>query len=137
MIVRFTTPSRVLGAWRADKLVAEGEHGSFCLKPRHIDWVGILGVGISEIELTPDDNDDSPREIFVAHDSGVLVKRADEVLVSVRRGIVSADLDELHETVEKVFRHVDSQEQRARAAAGKLEVGFVRRFLELEESTGG
>lgn len=143
MKVRFTTPSVLLGQWDAAKLIAEGERGSFCIKPRHIDWVGVLGVGISEVTLTTDkaDKDDEgvlePVEVFVAHDSGILVKRGDEVMVSVRRGIVSSDLAELEETVETVFRRLDSQERRARAAAGKLEVGFVRRFLALKESSGG
>jgi len=129
--VSATLPSRVLGEWSAVKVVAEGERGSFCLKPRHVDWVGVLGIGITEITL------EGGEEVFMAHDSGILVKRGDEVKISVRRGLVSDELDLLEETVDEVFRHVDEQEAVARSAASKLEVGFVRRFLKLKEGLRG
>jgi len=131
MTVHVALPSKVLGEWRATHLRADAAHGSFGMGPRHIDFVAVLEPGILELAL----EDGSER--YIAVDTGVLVKRQHEVFVSTRRALESADLGELRTTIEQVFRRQDEGELRARAAASKLEVGFVRRLLELEEGARG
>lgn len=127
MLVRVTLPSRQLGSYAATKLVARGASGSFCILPRHVDWLAILQPGIIAIQL------ENGTQTFVATDSGVLVKRAGIVDISVRRAMEGRDLAEIRDRVEDLFRERDEQDLEARSAATKLEVGFVRRFLELQE----
>lgn len=139
MKLEIVIPTRRLGEWRVRKIVADGVTGSFCLLPRHIDWVAVLKPGILIVELCVDEagDDEEPRELFAATDSGVLVKRDRAVQISVRRAVVSEDLESLRETVRARFHQRDELEVRARSAASKLEVGFVRRFMELEEGLIG
>lgn len=126
MTVRVALPSRMLGTWRAVSFRGDGAHGSFGLLPRHTDFVVVLEPGLVEMRL------EDGRETYLAVDAGVLVKRGRDVFVSTRRGVESADLDELRLTVREVFRKQDAGELRARSAASKLEVSFVRRMLDLE-----
>jgi F-type H+-transporting ATPase subunit epsilon len=138
MRLYITIPSQRLGDWKVRKIVAQGVAGSFCLLPRHIDYVSVLQPGILTMELQPEDETDREVvELFAATDSGVLVKRDRDVHVSVRRAVVSEDLESLRRTVREVFQERDELEIRARSAASKLEVGFVRRFMELEEGLVG
>lgn len=138
MKLEITIPTRRLGEWQARKIVAEGVTGSFCLLPRHIDWVAVLRPGILSLELDVDEEaEEAPGELFAATDSGVLVKRDRVVWVSVRRAVISEDLESLRQMVREQFHERDELEVRARSAASKLEVGFVRRFMELEEGLVG
>jgi F-type H+-transporting ATPase subunit epsilon len=131
MTVRVALPSRVLGSWEVTSLRGEGAHGSFGMRPRHVDYVVVLEPGIMELTLA------DGTERFLALDTGVLVKQGKMVFVSTRRAVESANLDELQQTVREVFVKRTEGELRARAAASKLEVGFVRRLLEIGESTRG
>lgn len=131
MTVRIALPSRPLGVWQATHFRADAAHGSFAMGPRHIDYVAVLEPGIVELVL----EDESER--YIAVDTGIVVKREREVLVSTRRALESHDLVELRAAVREVFRKRDESELRARAATSKLEVGFVRRLYELEESRHG
>jgi F-type H+-transporting ATPase subunit epsilon len=140
MTLYITVPSHRLGEWTVSKVVARGVAGSFCMLPRHIDFVSVLQTGILTMELVDEEEDGSegdPKELFAATDSGVLVKRGQDVYVSVRRAVVSRDLEQLRDTVREEFAQRDELEVRARSAASKLEVGFVRRFMELEEGLHG
>jgi F-type H+-transporting ATPase subunit epsilon len=114
-----------------DKVIAEAEDGSFCLLPRHVDFVAALVPGILYAHtLTGED-------LHLATDEGVLVKCGREVRVSVRDAVLGPGLAGLAETVERRFRVRDEQERRARSAVARLEVGVVRRFLGLGEARHG
>lgn len=127
MYLKLLTPTEVLVDQPVAKLNAEGSDGSFCLLPRHRDWVATLVPGIVGF-ATLDGG-----ETFVAVDRGVLVKCGDEVLISVRRAVRDGDLATLREVVETRFRRYDDQEKAARGAIARLEAGVIRRFLELQE----
>lgn len=109
------------------KVVAEGEHGNFCLLPQHIDFLAVLVPGLLAFE------DEAGKEQFAAVDEGVLVKRGDEVLVSTRQATRGTDLDELRSTVREEFAKLDDRERAAQAATAKLEASFLRAYLELAE----
>ncbi|MCF8033437.1 MAG: F0F1 ATP synthase subunit epsilon [Desulfarculaceae bacterium] len=127
MKLKVLLPNQVLVDEEAAKVVAEAENGSFCLLPRHVDFVAALAPGILSFV--------DPRgvEVFLALDEGVLVKQGAEVLVSTRRGVRGGQLGELRRLVSRQFRELDQQEVKARSAMAKIEAGFVRRFLELQE----
>ena len=76
MKLKVYTPSDIFLNREVKKVVAESPAGSFCILPRHIDYVTALTTGILSY-LTPEDE-----ERFLAIDKGVLVKLADEVRVA-------------------------------------------------------
>ncbi|MFH2125520.1 MAG: F0F1 ATP synthase subunit epsilon [Pseudomonadota bacterium] len=128
MKLKVLLPDQVLMDQEVAKVVAEGENGSFCLLPRHVDFVAALSPGILSFV------DQRGQEQFLALDEGVLVKQGQEVLVSTRRGVRGGKLGELRHLVDEQFRELDEYEIKARTAMAKIEAGFVRRFLELQET---
>ena len=104
------------------RIVAETCEGSFGLLPNRLDCVAALAPGILTYETEADG------EVFVAVDEGVLVKTGPDVLVSVRRALMGANLEELRESVEKEFLTLDADEQSVRSLMTKLETGFLSRL---------
>ncbi|OEU53411.1 MAG: F0F1 ATP synthase subunit epsilon [Desulfobacterales bacterium S3730MH5] len=127
MKLKVLVPSEVLIDEEVTKVVAEAENGSFCLLPRHIDFVAALVPGLLSFESG------KGREEFIALDRGILIKCDQEVLVSTRNAVRGPDLGTLKQTVEESFRVLDDREKMARSAFAKLEANFVRRFMELEK----
>jgi F-type H+-transporting ATPase subunit epsilon len=123
MTVKVILPSGVLLEQEAVKVVAEAQNGSFCLLPRHVDFVAALVPGI--LALTSQDGE----ETFLAVDEGVLVKRGPEVLVSTWNAL-QGKLGELRQAVLAQFRALGEQEQKARLALDRLEASLVRQILE-------
>jgi F-type H+-transporting ATPase subunit epsilon len=107
------------------KIIAEAENGSFCLLPRHVDFVAALVPGLLFFVST------DGQEVFLAIDEGVLVKCGREVLVSTRNAVPGTDLAKLAEAVEQQFRHLDDREKAARSALARLESSVIRRFVDL------
>ncbi len=115
-------PARILVDAEVEKVIAEAENGSFCLLPRHVDFVAALVPGLLTYESM------EGKEVVLAVDAGVLVKCGQEVKVSTRQGVVGPDLGKLRRMVEESFKVLDDKEKMARAAAARIEAGFVRRF---------
>lgn len=127
MRLRVLIPNEVLADEPVVKVVAEAADGSFCLLPRHLDWVAPLVAGI--LAFVPEGTDS---EVFLAVDEGVLVKCGDEVLISCLDGVKGPELKQLHRVVDERFRVLDDQERQSRNAVAKLEAGFIRRFLDIQ-----
>jgi F-type H+-transporting ATPase subunit epsilon len=121
-------PTEILVDEEVAKVVAEAQNGSFCLLPRHIDFVAALVPGLLSFVNTSDG-----AEEFLAVDEGLLVKCGPQVLVSTRQAVRGGELGLLRETVEKTFKVLTDQEKRARTALANLEANFIRRFIKLEE----
>jgi F-type H+-transporting ATPase subunit epsilon len=113
------------------KVIAEAANGSFCLLPRHIDFVAALVPGILSF-----DNADG-LENFVVIDQGTLVKCGKQVLVSTLNAVRGTDLEQLQAIVEQRFLQLDEHERVARTALARLEAGTIRGFIELEELRHG
>ena len=125
MKLKVLLPTKILLEEEVSKITAEAENGSFCLLPRHIDFVTALVPGILIFVSVRGE------EKFLAVDEGILVKSGVQVLVSTRHAVQSSDLGLLQETVEKQFRVLNEREKVTRSALAKLEVNIVRQFLEL------
>jgi F-type H+-transporting ATPase subunit epsilon len=128
MRLKVLLPTEVLVDEEVVKVIAEAENGSFCLLPRHIDFVAALVPGL--LAFVPAENG---AEEFVAVDEGILVKCGPEVMVSTRQAVRGPELGRLKATVEQTFKVRTDQEKRARSALANLEANFIRRFLKLEE----
>lgn len=127
MRLKVLLPTEILIDEAAKKIVAEAENGSFCLLPRHIDFVAALVPGLLSFVSSED------QEKFLAVDEGILVKCGPQVTVSTRNAVVGADLGTLRQTVEQQFQVLDERERMARSAVVKLEADFVRRFIDMEK----
>jgi F-type H+-transporting ATPase subunit epsilon len=124
--LKILLPGRTLVDQDVLQVTAEAQNGSFCLLPRHVDFVAALVPGL--LSFKPDDTE----EVFFAVDSGVLVKCVAEVLISVGNAVKGSELGKLRETVEQQYRALDEREQKVLNAMTKIEAGFVRRFLEIQ-----
>jgi F-type H+-transporting ATPase subunit epsilon len=125
-------PNEVYVDEAVSSVTAEAENGSFCLLPRHIDFVAALVPGLLLFVSAA-----TSREEFLAVDEGVLVKCGPDVMVSTRHAVLGQDLGTLKQTVDERFRVLDERERLARSAVVRLEADLVRRFVEMEKQYRG
>lgn len=123
MRLKIFLPSNVFMDEEVDRVVGEGHEGSFCLLPRHIDYVTALVPGILTYQTA------EAEKHFLAVDTGTLVKKGNQVLVSTRLAVGGA-LGELQKEVKKMVSVVDEREKMTRSACARLEADLVRRFVE-------
>jgi F-type H+-transporting ATPase subunit epsilon len=124
MHLKILLPERILIDQPIRKVSAEAQNGSFTLLPRHIDFATALVPGL--LSFVPEEGE----EVFLAIDTGILVKKEEKVFVSTNNGIVGDDLASLHTTVEQKFRSLEGREKRARNALVRLETEFIRYLME-------
>jgi F-type H+-transporting ATPase subunit epsilon len=125
MNLKVLLPSEVFLNAEVTKVVAEAENGFFCLMPQHVDFTAALVPSV--FSYTAQDGGEN----YLAVDVGTLVKRGSDILVSTRNAFQSAELGHLKEVVIRQFEEIDEREKKARAAAAKLEIDLLRRFMEL------
>ena len=125
MKLKILLPTEIFVDQEVTKVTADGENGSFCLLPRHIDFVSALVPGLLSFE-TPEGE-----ERFLGVDEGILVKAGPEVLVSTRRAVRAPELGTLWQKIEEEFLSLDDREKKARSAVARLEADLIRRFMEL------
>ncbi len=125
MNLKVLLPTQILLEEAVSKITAEAKNGSFCLLPRHIDFVTALVPGILSFVTT------SGQERFLAVDEGILVKCGPQVRVSTQHAVQGADLGTLQHTIEKQFRVLDDREKLTRSMLAKLEANLIRRFMDL------
>jgi F-type H+-transporting ATPase subunit epsilon len=123
MKLKVILPMRIFLDQEVTKVTAEAANGSFCLLPKHIDFVAALVPGIISFES-------EKGEEYLAVDEGVLVKRASEVMVSTRRAVRSKDLGEMLQIVKQEFRTLDEREKKTRSILAKLEADFAKSLFE-------
>ena len=131
MRLRVLLPSEVLVDEAVVKVIAEAENGSFCLLPRHIDFVAALVPSV--LCFCSREGEES----YAAVDEGVLVKCGRDVSVSTLNGVRGADLDGLRILVDDRYLELDEHERKARTALARLEAGTLRRFRDLQEESHG
>jgi len=129
MRLKVLLPTEVLVDETVKKVAAEAANGSFCLLPRHIDFVTALVPGLLSFESGGEEGE----EVFLAVAEGVLVKSGQEVLVSVRNAVRGGEMGELRRIINEKFKVLDEKEKTARTAMARIEAGFVRRFLEVQK----
>lgn len=135
-----TTPDETVVDREVTKVVADAENGSFGLLPRHVDFVAALVPGLLSFVESPEESTGdrtSGREVLLAVDAGILVKQGREVRVAALRAVVGDRLGDLNRRVARATLALEQDEQRARSSVARLEAGFVRRMMEVQERGGG
>lgn len=126
MHLEIMTPEKKVVTESAEKIIAEAQNGSFCLKPRHIDFVTELVPSILMYWVMGE-------EFLLALDGGILVKQANQVKVSVRHAVIGDQLHELEIVVNKEFQKIDQKERDTQMALDHLQADFIKRFIELQK----
>ena len=140
MRLKVLVPTGVVLDEEVTKVVAEAASGSFCLLPRHIDFLAALVPGLlaftaqSRAGAGEGDGAGEGEEQFLAIGQGLLVKREQEILVTTGQAVLGGDLGQLRKTVVEEFATLDERQHACQSAIAKLEANFLRRFLELQES---
>lgn len=124
-------PTEVLIDEAVLKVIAHGENGSFCLLPRHIDFVSALVPSVLYF------NDQDNVEKYAAIDQGILVKSGHKVQISTFNGVCGTALEQLHKLIDERFLELDEHERKTRTALARLEAGALRGFRELQERARG
>lgn len=124
------TPEQILVDTYVTKIVADGRHGSFGLKPLHIDYTAALNPGLL-LYYTLDE-----KENILAIGEGILVKCNDEVLISTLQAIEGTDLNRLEEEIRLKYRSREEKEEATHRALRRLEADLMWHLIELEKSTG-
>lgn len=127
MQLQLSVPTSVLLDQEVVKISAEAVNGSFCILPRHTDFLTALVPGIMIF------NEPDGRELYFANDHGLLVKRGNEVVISTRRAIQGSNLDSLRQTVHEVFERLSEADRTCQSAVAGLEASFLRKFLEMQK----
>ncbi len=127
MKLKVLIPSSVVVDTEVTKVTAEAANGSFCLLPKHVDFVAGLVPGILQYET------EAGEEKFLGASEGVLVKAGSEVLVSTGNAVDGPDLGTLTDRIREELAVLDQREKKARVAASKLEASLVRRFMETQK----
>lgn len=124
--LKIIKPENILVDEEVDKVIAEGLDGSFCLKPRHIDFVSALKPGILIYES-------GEEEHYMAIDEGILVKCGCDVMVSVLNGITASNLAELDKTVRDVFYKSEELNKATEFAMKSMEAELLLHFFEINK----
>jgi len=124
-------PTGTLVDQEVAKVTAEAENGSFCLLPRHIDFLTVLSPGLLSFETG------AGEEEFLAVDEGILVKCGSEVKVSTRDAVRGVPLGQLRQAVKERFQALDEKERQAREVLARMEADVVVRFIRMGEKNRG
>jgi len=127
MTVTLNIPVQRLYHAEVSGFMARDENGSFGVLPNHADFTTALVPSVIIFSARDE------TEVIFGIDEGILVKRGEEVMISVRRAVTGTDLDDLSAVVRRHFVEMDEQERHARAALSRLEADMVRRFAELKD----
>jgi len=130
MQVMVVLPSGLFHKQNVTRVIAEARNGSFCLLPRHIDFVSALVPGILTLTPAVEEGDPSGKteDIYFAIDEGLLVKHQSQVRISTWSA-VRGSLGKLNEAVQTLSQELDEHEQQARLALEHLEANLVRQVL--------
>jgi F-type H+-transporting ATPase subunit epsilon len=122
--LKICLPNRVLLTTRAQRLGADAANGRFVVRPNHIDFVTALVPSILYYQ-------EPTATHYVAIDRGMLVKRANEVWVSVLQAMQSDDLEHLDHVIDTEFRALDERQKQTQTALTRLEVSFMRGMMDI------
>ncbi len=111
------------------RIIVETIDGSYGLLPNRRDCTAALVPGILTYQIG------SEKEMYIAVDQGIFVKKGNEVFISVRQAIQGIGLSQLRDTVKAKFLTLDEKQQEIRFAMDKLESSFLQRLTEFTTAT--
>jgi F-type H+-transporting ATPase subunit epsilon len=106
------------------RIIVETLEGSYGILPNRRDCSAALTPGILTYET------ESGKEMYLAVNQGIFVKKGNDILISVRHAIQGTGLSQLRDAVKTEFLILDEKQKEIRFAMDKLESGFLQRLTE-------
>ena len=128
MKLKVTSPIGIVLKAQIQKIDFEALDGYFTLLPRHQDFVTAFPPNIMRYETI------DGLMHYMACNRGILIKKGQNVYVSVHRAVLSENLEELSQTIEVEFKNDDEQRKEVNTAMARLEMGLSRGFMQLKEA---
>ena len=121
------TPLGALLQASVTKVIMETLDGYHTLLPKHIDFASVMGPNI--VSYT----EDNGTEKYIACHHGVVVKKADEVTITVQNAVLGETLDDLKHVIAFEFKQNEEQRKELNTAMTRLELGLMRGFGRLNK----
>ncbi len=113
------------------KVTFETLNGFYTLMPKHVDFVAAMKPNI--VRYTDENNDES----YVACHRGIVVKKGQNVTMSVQNAVISKSLDTLSLVIRNDFKENEERRKELNLAMARLELGLVRGFGKLKGDENG
>lgn len=110
------------------RIIVDTLEGSYGILPNRRDCTAALTPGILTYQT------EIGKDVYIAIDQGIFVKKGNEVFVSVRQAIQGIGLSQLRDAVKKEFLTLDQKQQEIRFAMDKLESNFLQRLTEFSKA---
>jgi len=110
------------------RIIVDTLEGSYGILPNRRDCTAALTPGILTYQI------EIGKDVYIAIDQGIFVKKGNEVFVSVRQAIQGIGLSQLRDAVKKEFLTLDQKQQEIRFAMDKLESNFLQRLTEFSKA---
>ncbi|WP_339730688.1 F0F1 ATP synthase subunit epsilon [uncultured Gimesia sp.] len=123
MNLKVLLPTEIMINQPVTKVIAEAENGSFCLMPKHVDFLSALLPGILTFV------DEQNCENYLGIGGGILTKTGSEVRISTIYAVQGDDLGTLRQKVTEQFEAYHERERLIRSAIAKLEADILRHFV--------
>ncbi len=124
MRLKVLTPVQIEVDTEVEKVDFEALDGFFTLLPRHIDFVDSLKQTVIQYKK-------NNKLYYVACDKGVVVKRADEVIISTSLAIQDDDLEKLKKTITYDFKQMEQERKEILVSISRLELGLTKGLMAL------
>ena len=129
-LIVFTPIGTVLQC-KIKKITLETPSGYYTLLPHHVDFVSAMDENI--ISYT----NESDEKKYIACQRGIVVKKAENVTITVQHAVLGNTLDELEKVIEIDFKQANEQRKELNTAMARLEIGLIRGFNRLNQNIGG
>lgn len=121
------TPLGTVLKTKIRKVTVETLGGYYTLLPKHVDIAAAMRASI--VAYTTDDNVDK----YVACHRGIVVKKGENVTLTVQNAVVGDTLDELSDVINREFKKDDENRKELNSAMARLELGIIRGFGQLSK----
>ncbi|MFT6989407.1 MAG: F-type H+-transporting ATPase subunit epsilon [Paraglaciecola sp.] len=129
MMLKILLPNKVFAKHNnVLRIIVDTLEGSYGILPNRRDCTAALTPGILTYQT------EIGKDVYIAIDQGIFVKKGNEVFVSVRQAIQGIGLSQLREAVKKEFLTLDQKQQEIRFAMDKLESHFLQRLTEFSKA---
>lgn len=124
MRLKILTPTQIEADVQIQKVDFEALDGFFTLLPKHIDFVDSLKQTIVQYQS-------NGKTCYAACDKGVIVKKADEVIISTALAILDNDLEKLKKNIAFDFKQMEQERKEALVSISRLELGLTKGLMHL------
>jgi F-type H+-transporting ATPase subunit epsilon len=123
MKMKVILPSKILVDIEVDKIIIEGEEGLMGILPNHIDVAVSVVSGILSYFH-------SGTEKFIAHGEGLMVKKGEELKISLRQAVKGEKLGTLKKILEDEIKSYSEVEKKSRSTVAMFVSSIIKKFRE-------